>query len=371
MSDPGSAGYNITKDPALVKSRIFLGNLPICTREELVSICQPYGKVLGSVVQKNYGFVQFETEDLANKAASALNKSTFKQNVLTVRNASIKSKAANAAAKRSAKQAAHVTVQGGIVMSAAAAAAGQPLINDCEIIVVNRENTKYAEYIEERLRNAGMRVDVLFPNEDVLLGMVLANISSRGCLYAVLVTPQHEEHNSITVNILYGVPAEHRNMPLEDAITLIATDFRLKKQRDAVALPPVTSVHKGQRRHPEQMQELLERLADNHPLTASQYEVIIKYLEGEREEQLKREVGEANAIAKLKAPDPEIELQKKILSIMNKPAVTEITNEMMYPTFEAVKEDKRLMELLQDQRVIAALESVYNSDLRETIAEFL
>ncbi|EDX09532.1 GD14001 [Drosophila simulans] len=347
MSDPGSAGYNITKDPALAKSRIFLGNLPVCTREELVSICQPYGKVLGSMVQKNYGFVQFETEELANKAAFALHKSTFKQNMLTV------------------------TVQGGLMMSAAAAAAGQPLINDCEIIVQNRENTKYAEYIEERLKNSGLRVDVLFPNEDVLLGKVLANISSRGCLYAVLVTPQHEEHNSITVNILYGVPAEHRNMPLEDAITLISTDFRLKKQRDAVVLPPASSIHKGQRRHPEEMQGLLERLADNHPLTASQYEVILKYLEGEREEQLKREVGEANALAKLKAPDPEIELQKKILSIMNKPAVTDITTELMYPTFEAVKEDRRLMELLADDRVLAALESVYNSDLRQIIAEHL
>eukprot|EP00099_Drosophila_melanogaster_P008782 NP_001261502.1 neosin, isoform B [Drosophila melanogaster] len=371
MSDPGSAGYNITKDPALAKSRIFLGNLPVCTREELVSICQPYGKVLGSMVQKNYGFVQFETEELANKAASALHKSTFKQNMLTVRNASIKSKAANAIAKRNSNQGGQVTVQGGLVMSAAAAAAGQPLINDCEIIVQNRENTKYAEYIEERLKNSSLRVDVLFPNEDVLLGKVLANISSRGCLYAVLVTPQHEEHNSITVNILYGVPAEHRNMPLEDAITLISTDFRLKKQRDAVVLPPSTSIHKGQRRHPQEMQGLLERLADNHPLTASQYEVILKYLEGEREEQLKREVGEANALAKLKAPDPEIELQKKILSIMNKPAVTDVTSELMYPTFEAVKEDRRLMELLADDRVLAALESVYNSDLRQILAEYL
>ncbi|XP_016991882.1 nuclear receptor coactivator 5 [Drosophila rhopaloa] len=371
MTDPSNAGYNITKDPALAKSRIFVGNLPVCTREELVSICRPYGQVLGSMVQKNYGFVQFESEELANKAASALHKSTFKQNMLTVRNASIKSKAANANAKRNPMQGAQVTVQGGIVMSAAAAAAGQPLINDCEIIVVNRENTKYAEYIEERLRNGNMRVDVLFPNEDVMLGKVLANISSRGCLYAILVTPQHEEHNSITVNILYGVPAEHRNMPLEDAITLVATDFRLKRQRDSVAPPPVSAIHKGQRRHPDQMQELLERLADNHPLTASQYEVILKYLEGEREEQLKREVGEANALAKLKAPDPEIELQKKILSIMNKPAVTDINCELMYPTFEAVTEDKRLMELLGDERVLAALESVYNSDLKQTIAEFL
>jgi len=56
---------------------------------------------------------------------------------------------------------------------------------------------------------------------------------------------------------------------------------------------------------------------------------------------------------------------------MNKPAVTEITTELMYPTFEAVKEDKRLMELLGDERVMAALESVYNSDLKQTIAEFL
>jgi len=93
------------------------------------------------MVQKNYGFVQFETEELANKAASALHKSTFKQNMLTVRNASIKSKAANAIAKRNSNQGGQVTVQGGLVMSAAAAAAGQPLINDCEIIVQNRENT--------------------------------------------------------------------------------------------------------------------------------------------------------------------------------------------------------------------------------------
>lgn len=214
-----------------------------------------------------------------------------------------------------------------------------------------------------------MRVDVLFPNEDVMLGKVLANISSRGCLYAVLVTPQHEELNSITVNILYGVPAEHRNMPLEDAITLVATDFRLKKQRDASNPAVTTTIHKGQRRHPDQMQELIDRLADNHPLTASQYEVIIKYLEVEREEQLKREVGEANALAKLKAPDPEIELQKKILTIMNKPAVTEIRCELMYPTFEAVKEDKRLMELLGDERVLGALESIYNSDLVQTVSE--
>ncbi|SPP76223.1 uncharacterized protein LOC117579731 [Drosophila guanche] len=371
-----SDNYNIITDPALVKNRIFVGNLPVCTREELASICIPYGQVLGSVVQKNFGFVQLESEEVANKCATALNKSTFKTKILRVRNANNRSpKGVNANGNPKNTQMPHipVTVQGGIVMSAAAAAAGEPVINDCEIIVVNRDNTKYAEYIEHRLRSIGMRVDVLFPNAEVMLGKVLANISSRGCLYAVLVTPQHESLNSITVNILYGVPAEHRNMPLEDAVTLIATDFRLKAQRDAVNTTsmPVARPH-HQRRHPDQMQQLIEMLADNRPLTALQYECIIKYVEVERQEQLKREVGEVNAAVKLQEPDPDIEAQKKIRSIMNRPAVTETDVELMYPNLEAVKEDKRLMELLRDERVITAMETIFNSDtLLDAVAEFL
>lgn len=370
--DPSSTGYNIARDPNLVKNRIFIGNLPICTREELESICHPYGKVLGSLVQKNFGFVQFENEEIANKCAAALNKSTFKSKALTVRNASIKPKAINANAKKMNLNAQiqggiPMAVQGGIVMSAAAAATVVP-INDCEIIVVNRENTKYAEFIEDRLRKAGMRVDVLFPNEDVMLSQVLSNISARGCLYAVLVTPQHEALNSITVNILYGVPAEHRNMPLDDAIALIATDFRSKKQRDALN---ASQLHPNQSRHPDPMQQLIDMLADNRQLTGLQYECIIKYLEEQREQQLKLELGEANALAKLQAPDPDMELQKRILSVMNKPSVTEISCEIMYPTFEVARADNRLMELLKDSRVMSALESLYNSDLTETVSQYL
>lgn len=49
-------------------------------------------------------------------------------------------------------------------------------------------------------------MDLLFPNEDVPIGKVLANISSRGCLYAILVMPINEEHRSLTLNILHGIP---------------------------------------------------------------------------------------------------------------------------------------------------------------------
>lgn len=78
--------------------------------------------------------------------------------------------------------------------------------NDCEIIVVSRALTEYAEFIESRLKHIGLIVDLLFPNEDVPIGKVLANISSRGCLYAILVMPQNEEHRSLTLNILHGIP---------------------------------------------------------------------------------------------------------------------------------------------------------------------
>lgn len=66
--------------------------------------------------------------------------------------------------------------------------------------------SEYAEYIEQRLKNLGLIVDLLFPNDDVPIGKVLANISSRGCLYAILVMPQNEEHRSLTLNVLHGVP---------------------------------------------------------------------------------------------------------------------------------------------------------------------
>lgn len=57
-----------------------------------------------------------------------------------------------------------------------------------------------------RLKKIGLTVDLLFPNEDVLLSRVLGNIASRGCLYAVVVTPINQEHHSLTLNILHGLP---------------------------------------------------------------------------------------------------------------------------------------------------------------------
>ena len=65
-------------------------------------------------------------------------------------------------------------------------------------------NRQYAEFIERRLKASGLNVDLLYPNEEVPLGRVLANIASRGSLYALVVTQLSEEHRSVTINVLYG-----------------------------------------------------------------------------------------------------------------------------------------------------------------------
>jgi len=53
----------------------------------------------------------------------------------------------------------------------------------------------------------------------------LENITSRGILFAVVITPINEQHQSLTLNVLQGVQQEHRNMPLEDAIAFMVSFF--------------------------------------------------------------------------------------------------------------------------------------------------
>ncbi|XP_049862165.1 nuclear receptor coactivator 5 isoform X2 [Schistocerca gregaria] len=219
--------------------------------------------------------------------------------------------------------------------------------NDCEIIVCNKSQREYAEYIEHWLKGVGLTVDLLFPNEEVPLSRVLANIASRGTLYAIVVMPQNEEHRSLTLNILHGLPQEHRNMPLEDAIPMIQRDFKAHMRGEKPAGPPVPGPTQGPTapvsagpsvpapisvvpaapsvgpslsdRHPEAIQVLLNLLADNRQLTVLQYDRIIRYLQDKRELQLKLELGDAKDMPPAKEPPAkqQVDLQHRILNILN------------------------------------------------------
>lgn len=151
MAELDKKNLAIIRDPNLAKNRIFVGNLPSCTREELESICKPYAKVLGSLVQKNFGFVQFESEEIANKVAKSLTKSTFKGNIIAVRNANWKKtqqQQSNNASNTTVKPPSTNTTGGPWNQIPASGNVGvsesngdNSGYNDCEIIVVDRKNT--------------------------------------------------------------------------------------------------------------------------------------------------------------------------------------------------------------------------------------
>lgn len=218
---------------------------------------------------------------------------------------------------------------------------GMDRTNDCEIIVINKKQTRYAEFVEEKLKKLGLTVDILYPNEDVQMSRVLGNISSRGTLYAIMIEPINEEHDSLTVNILHGTPEAHRNMPLKDAISLISRNFEDYKlaqinRTDKVAsvgrpapvpvVPiPVVGPPLVPEKHPEALQSLLNLLADNCPLTVLQYDKVIAYLNTRRERQVHIELGESEAnhppisrtAQESPSADKQAELQSRIMSILS------------------------------------------------------
>lgn len=202
------------------------------------------------------------------------------------------------------------------------------------------------------MKRSGLTADLLFPNADLTIGKMLTNISNRGSLFAIIIQPQHKENKSVTLNILYGIPAEHRNMPLEDAISLIFRNYQQLCQGDNGDVigdsddSPYSAIPLASTRHPDSTQHLINLLADNRTLTVIQFDCLINYLQERRDVQYKFEVGDSGANmrptgAKDSEPpkltpeqqleaakaDAEEEIQKKIMEILNKPTIPNIKPE--------------------------------------------
>ena len=74
------------------------------------------------------------------------------------------------------------------------------MVNEVEIVVTSKMAPlrQYAERIESRVRSLGLAVDVLFPHEDIPLRQVLGDLSTRGILFGIVLSPINQEHASIT-----------------------------------------------------------------------------------------------------------------------------------------------------------------------------
>lgn len=62
-------------DPKMMNARVFIGNLAAdkVSRQDVVKLFEPHGKVLGVSLHKSYGFVQFDNEENAKTAVKANN----------------------------------------------------------------------------------------------------------------------------------------------------------------------------------------------------------------------------------------------------------------------------------------------------------
>lgn len=251
----------------------------------------------------------------------------------------------------------------------------------------------------------GLSVDLLFPNSDVPIGKVLHSISSRGCLYAIIVSQENLDRRSITVNILYGQPEEHRNMPAEDALDFIEKDYNtLRRGRDDCdknvpfhALKTQSVPSQGFK-HPDSIQYLLTLLYETRSLTVLQYDCVIKYLQEQRETQYSVELGgpsgdftssdfghnpskysAGTSFAGNTRPnepekrnteaETEAELQKKILNILNKPPITDFGNKPQsrsadnnqYNNDTDFNKGDSQPQILNDPKVQKALDSLFSN----------
>ncbi|XP_042698451.1 nuclear receptor coactivator 5 isoform X2 [Chrysemys picta bellii] len=179
---------------------------------------------------------------------------------------------------------------------------------DCSVIVVNKQTKEYAESVGRKVRDLGMVVDLIFLNTEMSLTQALEDVGRGGSPFAIVITQQHQVHRSCTVNIMFGTPQEHRNMPQADAMVLVARNYERyktetrEKEREEIARqaakmadeailqererpPPIEEGVRGG--HPPGIQTLLNLLADNRYLTAEETDKIINYLRDRKERVLR------------------------------------------------------------------------------------
>ncbi|XP_069507466.1 nuclear receptor coactivator 5 isoform X2 [Ambystoma mexicanum] len=184
---------------------------------------------------------------------------------------------------------------------------------DCSVVVVMNKQTspavvrEYAEAVGRKVRDLGMMVDLIFLNTEAALTQALEDVSRAGSPFAIVITEQHQVHRSCTLNILFGTPQEHRNMPLADAVVLVARTYERcklelrdkereeiarqaakmaddiilqerERERDRSALADI-----GKSAHPPGIQTLISILLENRYLSADELDKLINYLMEKKE----------------------------------------------------------------------------------------
>ncbi|XP_075997052.1 nuclear receptor coactivator 5 isoform X2 [Genypterus blacodes] len=186
---------------------------------------------------------------------------------------------------------------------------------DCSVIVVNKAQKEYAETVGRKVRDLGMVVDLIFLNTEVSLTQALEDVGRARTPFAIIITQQHQVHRSCTVNILFGTPQEHRNMPMQDAMMLVAHNYdtykveHREKEREEIArkaakmADDVLLREPDSENHPVSVLTAITLLSENRFVTPEELDGLVAYLKDKRA-RLVRSSAEPLATASARAAAP-------------------------------------------------------------------
>lgn len=169
-----------------------------------------------------------------------------------------------------------------------------PLAVQAQVIVVDPERRcrDYAEMFLSKMKKIGLICDIVILDQFTSPSQIVDEATARGLLYTASVTLRNEMHRSITINILQGQPQEHRNMPYEDALKLVARKFDAhllklgggKSDADAIPamMPLKNKAAEGEEIDPK-LSLMLINLAEGKNLKLEDLDLVIEFLNKKRE----------------------------------------------------------------------------------------
>ncbi|RDD46972.1 Nuclear receptor coactivator 5 [Trichoplax sp. H2] len=91
---------------------------------------------------------------------------------------------------------------------------------DCEVLIFDGQQRNYADEVVTSLIQKGINSQWVLVPTGINAAQAVDSSSRRGLPFVITIFDQNEARRSVTLNILFGTPQEHRNMPLENALEM-------------------------------------------------------------------------------------------------------------------------------------------------------